>query len=255
MIGDSCWTKDKRPRVVILWSFLRTCGSADRFEAAASSRKAFSGNVSSLQVHFAYEDATCLRKSHHGGKEFPMMQLEGKVALVTGANGGLGTTMTETFLEAGATVVGVARSIQQAVFANPRFMAMPADLTRGESARELVEQVIARLGKIDVLVHVLGGYAGGESIESTDDATWDKMMNLNVRSLFNILREVLPPMRRAMQGRIVAIGARSAVEPAAGLSAYCASKAALVSLVRTAALVSLVFYFGPLWQSNLAHPL
>jgi len=184
-----------------------------------------------------------------------MMQLEGKVALVTGANGGLGTTMTETFLEAGATVVGVARSIQQAVFANPRFMAMPADLTRGESARELVEQVIARLGKIDVLVHVLGGYAGGESIESTDDATWDKMMNLNVRSLFNILREVLPPMRRAMQGRIVAIGARSAVEPAAGLSAYCASKAALVSLVRTAALVSLVFYFGPLWQSNLAHPL
>jgi NAD(P)-dependent dehydrogenase (short-subunit alcohol dehydrogenase family) len=62
------------------------------------------------------------------------------------------------------------------------------------------------------------------------------MMNLNVRSAFHILRAVLPWMHRARQGRIIAIGARSAVEPAAGLSAYCASKAALVSLIRTAAL-------------------
>jgi NAD(P)-dependent dehydrogenase (short-subunit alcohol dehydrogenase family) len=82
----------------------------------------------------------------------------------------------------------------------------------------------------------MGGFAGGELIDNTDDATWDKMMNLNLRSAFNIARAVLPHMRRAKQGRIIAIGARSAVEPKATLSAYCASKAALVSLIRTAAL-------------------
>jgi len=165
-----------------------------------------------------------------------MIQLNDKVVLVTGANGGLGTTMTETFLAAGATVAGVARSIQQDAFPSARFLPMPADLTQGESTRELVAKIIGRLEKIDVLVHVLGGYAGGEPIDAMDDATWDKMMSLNVRSAFNVLRAVLPSMRRAKGGRIIAIGARSAVEPAAGLSAYCASKAALVSLIRTAAL-------------------
>ena len=61
-------------------------------------------------------------------------------------------------------------------------------------------------------------------------------MNLNLRSAFNICRAVLPQMRKARGGRVIAIGARSAVAPKAYLSAYCASKAALVSLIRTAAL-------------------
>jgi NAD(P)-dependent dehydrogenase (short-subunit alcohol dehydrogenase family) len=162
--------------------------------------------------------------------------LENKVVVITGAQGGLGNFMTEGFLTAGTAVVGVARSIQQSAFSHPKFLALPADLTRGDSSKELAANVIAKFGRIDVLVHVMGGFAGGELIDDTDDATWDKMMNLNVRSAFNITRAVLPHMRKAKQGRVIAIGARSAVEPKAYLSAYCASKAALVSLIRTVAL-------------------
>lgn len=165
-----------------------------------------------------------------------MTKLINEVALITGASGGLGNFVTETFLAAGATVVGVARSIQPSAFADPRFIAMPADLSRGEATKEMVDVAIQRFEKIDLLVHVMGGFAGGDLIDDTDDATWDKMMNLNLRSAFNICRAVLPHMRKVKRGRVIAIGARSAVEAKAYLSAYCASKAALVSLIRTVAL-------------------
>jgi NAD(P)-dependent dehydrogenase (short-subunit alcohol dehydrogenase family) len=165
-----------------------------------------------------------------------MNELNNKVALVTGASGGLGNFVTEAFLAAGATVIGVARSIQPSAFADPKFVAMAVDLSKGEATKEMGEAAIQRFEKIDILVHVMGGFAGGELIDDTDDATWDKMMNLNLRSAFNICRAVLPHMRKAKRGRVIAIGARSAVEPKAYLSAYCASKAALVSLIRTVAL-------------------
>jgi NAD(P)-dependent dehydrogenase (short-subunit alcohol dehydrogenase family) len=165
-----------------------------------------------------------------------MNELNNKVALVTGASGALGNFVTEAFLAAGATVIGVARSIQPSAFADPKFVAMAVDLSKGEATKEMGEAAIQRFEKIDILVHVMGGFAGGELIDDTDDATWDKMMNLNLRSAFNICRAVLPHMRKAKRGRVIAIGARSAVEPKAYLSAYCASKAALVSLIRTVAL-------------------
>jgi len=165
-----------------------------------------------------------------------MGELSKKVALITGASGGLGNFVTEAFLAAGATVIGVARSIQASAFADPKFVAMPADLSKGEATKEMAETAIQRFDKIDILLHVMGGFAGGELIDDTDDATWDKMMNLNLRSAFNICRAVLPHMRKVKRGRVIAIGARSAVEPKAYLSAYCASKAALVSLIRTVAL-------------------
>jgi NAD(P)-dependent dehydrogenase (short-subunit alcohol dehydrogenase family) len=165
-----------------------------------------------------------------------MGQLTEKVALITGANGGLGNFVTEAFLGGGATVIGVARTIQPSAVTNPRFLAMSADLTQGESTNQMVSASIQRFARIDVLVHVMGGFSGGELIDDTDDATWDRMMNLNLRSAFNICRAVLPHMRKSKGGRVIAIGARSAVEPKAYLSAYCASKAGLVSLIRTAAL-------------------
>jgi NAD(P)-dependent dehydrogenase (short-subunit alcohol dehydrogenase family) len=82
----------------------------------------------------------------------------------------------------------------------------------------------------------MGGFAGGKPITETDEATWERMMSLNLKSSINILRAVIPHMRQAAQGCIIAIGSRNAVEPAANLSAYNASKAALLSLVQTAAL-------------------
>ena len=159
-----------------------------------------------------------------------------QVVLITGAKGGLGAHVTRAFLEAGAQVIGTSRQIAATDFASPRFTPMPADLTKAEDANQLAAAVLARFQRIDVLVHVAGGFAGGSPIHETDDATWDGMMNLNLRAAFHILRAVIPPMRRQKHGRIIAIGSRAGVEPAANIGAYAASKAALVSLVKTAAL-------------------
>jgi NAD(P)-dependent dehydrogenase (short-subunit alcohol dehydrogenase family) len=161
--------------------------------------------------------------------------LANQVVLITGANGGLGTSVTEAFLAAGATVIGSGRNIENSDFPSPHF-AMAADLTGSEAARNLAGSVVRRFQRIDVLMHVVGGFAGGKSIAETDDATWDQMLSLNLKSAINILRAVIPHMRQAGHGRIIAIASRQAIEPAANLSAYNASKAALVSLIRTAAL-------------------
>jgi NAD(P)-dependent dehydrogenase (short-subunit alcohol dehydrogenase family) len=165
-----------------------------------------------------------------------MSEFASQIVLITGAKGGLGTHVTQAFLNAGATVVGVSKSIQPSAFSHPAFVAMPADLLSGEAALALVEAVITRFQRVDILAHVAGGFAGGRPVSETDDSTWDQMMNLNLQAAFNAFRAVLPPMRQAGRGRIIAIASRAAVEPQPMIGAYSASKAALVSLVRTVAL-------------------
>lgn len=159
-----------------------------------------------------------------------------RIVLITGAKGGLGSFVTEAFLAAGDTVIGTSKSIQASDFSSPRFVAMASDLTDPASANQLVDCVMQRFGRIDVLVHVMGGFSGGKPVAEIDDATWDRMMNLNLRSGFNVLRAVIPNMRASGSGRVVAIASRAAAEPAANIAAYAASKAALLSLIKSAAL-------------------
>lgn len=162
--------------------------------------------------------------------------MDGKVVLITGAKGGLGTNVTLEFLAAGATVVGTSRSISQSDFEHEKFTAIPADISAPDAARELVAQVIERFGRIDVLVHVMGGFTAGR-IHETDDETWKKMLDLNVNSGFYVAREVVRCMRGAQGGgRIVAIGSLAASEPHAGIGAYVAAKTALAVVFRTIAL-------------------
>jgi NAD(P)-dependent dehydrogenase (short-subunit alcohol dehydrogenase family) len=163
------------------------------------------------------------------------MDLNDKVVLITGAKGGLGTFVTNAFLEAGARVVGVARSIDRSDFPQERFSAIQADLSTGENARKLVETVMAEQGRIDGLVHLIGGFAGGKPIADTDDATLERMLELNLRSAFYLVRAVLPGMRAQGWGRIIATGSKAALEPSPMAGVYAASKAALVSLIQTAA--------------------
>jgi len=161
--------------------------------------------------------------------------MNGKIVLVTGANGGLGTYVTKAFLEAGATVVGTSRKIQQSEFNSPKFTAIAAELSTSGGAQRLIDQIASRFGNIDVLAHTVGGFAGGKPIAQTDDATFQKMLDMNFTSAFYLLRAALPAIRKAGYGRIVAIASRAAVDPGPGVGAYSASKAALVSLLRTVA--------------------
>lgn len=161
--------------------------------------------------------------------------LDQKVALITGAKGGLGGFVTRAFLEAGATVAGVSRSIQSSDFPHPRFAAISAELSSGDAAQRVASDVVSRFGRIDILIHLVGGFSGGEPIHETDDATLDRMLDVNLKSAFYVARAVLPHMRNQGCGRVVAVGSRAAVEPFPGAGAYAASKAALVSLIRTIA--------------------
>jgi NAD(P)-dependent dehydrogenase (short-subunit alcohol dehydrogenase family) len=99
-----------------------------------------------------------------------------------------------------------------------------------------VDQVMARFGRLDVVVHTVGGFAGGTSIVNTDESAFTRMIDVNLYSVLHTLQATIPVLRKSGDGRFIAIGSRAAVEPGAGVGAYSASKAAMVSLVKTAAL-------------------
>jgi NAD(P)-dependent dehydrogenase (short-subunit alcohol dehydrogenase family) len=162
--------------------------------------------------------------------------LQNKIVLVTGANGGLGTHVTQALLDAGATVAGVARKIDSSAFTGSSFTAFSGELSNPDSAEKIVDDVVRGFGRIDVLAHLVGGFAGGKNVAETDDATFRSMLDMNLHSAFYVLRAVIPHMRKNKQGRIIAIGSRASEGPGPGVAAYSASKAALVALVRTVAL-------------------
>jgi NAD(P)-dependent dehydrogenase (short-subunit alcohol dehydrogenase family) len=164
-----------------------------------------------------------------------MPSLEGKVALITGANGGLGSAVTKAFLDAGATVAGVSRSIKSTEFGNPRFYAVPAELTSSSAAKTVVDQVVSRSGRIDILAHLVGGFTGGSSVADTDDEVLEQMLDVNLKSAFSVAKAVLGHMRTRKSGHVLFIGSRAATEQNANAGAYSASKAALFALTRAIA--------------------
>ena len=99
-------------------------------------------------------------------------------------------------------MVGVSRSIAASDFPDPRFVAIAAELSSGDAARRVVEAVIQRFQRIDILVHLVGGFAGGAPVAETDDATLERMLDQNFRSAFHILRAVIPSMHAAGSGRL-----------------------------------------------------
>jgi len=158
-----------------------------------------------------------------------------RVALITGAKGGLGSFVTNAFLDAGAFVVGSSRSISQSDFPVATFSAESVDFTKPADVSKLVEKVVGKFGGLDILVHVLGGFSGGKTVAETDDATWEQMLNLNLNSAFYVLRAAIPHLRKSGRGRVIAIGSLAATVPHAGLAAYVTSKSALAMLVRSIA--------------------
>src|SRR5437899_2065300 len=128
--------------------------------------------------------------------------MKDKIVFITGAKGGLGSVITQTFLKQGAQVIGASRHISSADFTEPTFEAAVIDFTNTEQVREAVAKIVARHGRIDVLVHVVGGFAGGQSIATTTDDTWNQMRDMNLTSAFYVLRETLPHLRKSKNARI-----------------------------------------------------
>ena len=159
-----------------------------------------------------------------------------RVVVITGAKGGLGTLVTNRFLLNQDRVVGASRSIQQRDFANDRFFAVPTDFSNSAAVQELADQAVAKFGRIDVLVHIIGGFAGGTPLHETAEQIWNQMQGENLTAAFHVVRAVIPHMRKLGSGRFIAVGSQAAAQPRANLGSYVISKSALVTLVKTVAL-------------------
>jgi NAD(P)-dependent dehydrogenase (short-subunit alcohol dehydrogenase family) len=162
--------------------------------------------------------------------------MQDKVVFITGANGGLGTSVTRAFLQRGARVIGASLRITAADFPQPNFEAMAIDFNKLDEIKSGVTKIVARYGQLDVLVHVLGGFTGGPSVAETTDEMWEQMQNINLTSAFHVFRESIPHLRKSKGGRLIAIGSLTAAQPHANLGAYVTFKAALAMLVQSVAL-------------------
>jgi NAD(P)-dependent dehydrogenase (short-subunit alcohol dehydrogenase family) len=116
-----------------------------------------------------------------------------------------------------------------------RMLTFPADITDAASVDNLVKQTVTHFGRVDVLLHIAGGYRGGKTVAETELDILDFMLKLNLKSAFLACRTVLPYMTDQGWGRIVAVGSRSAVRPTRRSGVYAASKAGLIALVETIA--------------------
>ncbi|NEO25547.1 MAG: 3-oxoacyl-ACP reductase FabG [Kamptonema sp. SIO4C4] len=164
--------------------------------------------------------------------------MQGKQVLLTGGTGGLGLGVTPLVVRSGAKV-----TIPYRTEANVKRLKEVLSATEFESIRfvqvdmmqeNAIAQLVAEMGRVDVLIHLVGGFAMGRVEEySSDD--WHKDFNLNVHTTFLACKYCLQKMRANGYGRIVTIGSRGAVQPTGQLGSYCATKAAVVALTKAIA--------------------
>lgn len=155
-----------------------------------------------------------------------MSEFKDKNVVVTGAAGTLGTAVAAVFHDAGARVTGI-----DIVESDAPWRTTTADLIDPGTAT----RAFAELGAIDVLANIAGGFTMGDAVADTSDATWDFMMDLNARTVFNAARAVVPGMKAARRGKIINISARGGLRGAAAMGAYAASKAVVQRLTETLA--------------------
>ncbi|HTV04610.1 MAG TPA: SDR family NAD(P)-dependent oxidoreductase [Acidobacteriaceae bacterium] len=162
----------------------------------------------------------------------------GKVILIAGGTGGLGRAITLLALKQGARVVvpyrreeeyaGLAQATGDA---RDRLAGFSVDVTDSTAAAKLVQDILTRFRRLDGLVNAVGAYVGGLALWETGAETFDRMIDLNLRSAYVLARGVVPVLLACKEGSIVNVSAKAAWDHAAGASAYAASKAAAIALM------------------------
>ena len=153
--------------------------------------------------------------------------------LITGAGGHLGAALVAWFWRQGTRLVLLDRHadrLREHYGEVPDAVFVQGDLLQREALIEQVGQAIARVGRIDMLCHLAGGFHMGEPVHELPAEAWDFMMDLNARSLLHIAAAVVPHMLEQGRGRIVTVGAAGALRGGAEVGAYAASKSALMRL-------------------------
>ena len=164
-----------------------------------------------------------------------------KRVLVTGASSGIGRAAAELFMRAGATVTLVGRSeetlsgiARQAQGANGKAFVIAADLSDEKQSELCMNRACENMGGLDVLVNAAGILKSGR-IEDTPLELWDEMMNINLRSVFHLMKLAVPHLESS-RGNIVNVSSVTGPRSFPGVLAYCVSKAGVDQLTRCAAL-------------------
>ncbi len=161
------------------------------------------------------------------------MRFTGQTAIVTGGAGALGRVIVASFLAEGANVAVPYRREAQGL-PGEVFM-RKADVSVKEDVGAFVDAVREKLGPPRILINAAGGYSGGRSVDQLDVDEWDRMLAINLRSVFLMSRATLPLMLAAGAGRIISISAMPAVRPSAGRGAYAVAKQGVNTLTEVMA--------------------
>jgi NAD(P)-dependent dehydrogenase (short-subunit alcohol dehydrogenase family) len=168
--------------------------------------------------------------------------LADRVVLITGCTGPLGRVATASFAAAGAKLglVGTAKTRLAKLAADlhvdpDAWVGAKADLRRAGDATRAVAEITERFGRVDVVLHLVGGWSGGTKIPDIDRRDVDKMLDQHVWTTLHVARAVVPGMVERGWGRFIAISATVALDGASGMAAYAVAKAGEEALLRTLA--------------------
>lgn len=161
-----------------------------------------------------------------------------KVVFIAGGTGALGQAVTLAFLAESARVLITYRhtdelqALQSAAGGSAGSLSgFQVDVTDAAAVEALVQKIAADHRRIDVMVNAVGGFTGGMPLWSTAPEVLDRMLTLNLHSVFATCRAIAPVMLKQKSGSIVSIASRAALAPAAGLAAYSASKAGAIAMI------------------------
>ena len=170
------------------------------------------------------------------------VDLEDKIALVTGAAQGIGQAIAERFVKSGATVVFSDRNMagveKSALSAGSKHF-KKLDVTDDNEIEVCIREIIEELGRIDILVNNAGGGVSAEErkiVSEFDPQTWDRLIQLDLRGVFMVSREVAKHMVSQKSGRIINIASVLGLVPMRLQSPYVAAKSAVVNFTRSMAL-------------------
>ena len=163
-----------------------------------------------------------------------MFELTNKVVLITGATGGIGGAIAEQMKSAGATVVVTGRSADKLSAFDDSFIKIVSDLSVDGAAEKLIDETIAKAGRIDVLINNAGITADTLMMRMSDEQ-FDNVLNTNLRATFKLCRACLMPMMKQRFGRIINMASIVGVVGGAGQANYAASKGAIIAMTKSIA--------------------